>query len=69
MKYDLLQGIWDGAKILKRDWGLIMKYYQKQKAINDCLARGGRMIEHVYIKYTLGIGQKNFLKQKKNSFY
>jgi len=45
-----------------------MKYYQKQKAINDCLAREVRIIEHINIKDTQGIGKK-FLKTEKNFFY
>jgi len=46
VKHDLLQKIWHWAKTQKQHKRYILKYYQKQKAMNDCLAPGVRVLKH-----------------------
>jgi len=44
VKHDLLQKIWDGPeKRLKQHRKCIMKYYQKQKVMNDSFSLGVRV--------------------------
>jgi hypothetical protein len=40
----ILQKVWMGLNRLKQQRRYIIKYYQKQKVINDCLARGIRVL-------------------------